>query len=389
MLKSLFSAFFSPTDQRPRAELDAYRHGVAYLDDLDRAIHDRILSRPLPPGAAPWARPGSQHHALLFASIARSLATIAGVLLDNDARGDPATAGSLPLVTFEQARELYAQVPIYLTKAWEALANPRYVADVTLPVALGPRAEAGGKCPVIHMHGIHAAARALDAIGQQRINEFFGLVKSAGAAPPDAMKDVIATLSQLWARAQSRVAFSSQQLAIVTTAGHVPVATHEQAEDRLWEALSDHFLLGQLIAMPELLVDAGPFAMGRTVTAADAWFMTDPAAVASLRGTRFGETEIRVFWDEKRWQTTPREERYLAQCARLLREGKIRSSTRWSTCPFDPGYLTLEPVTVLGRQIAKGHEFHLHMDDNADELQVGTPLFRRAAGYEEEHEGGH
>jgi hypothetical protein len=46
-------------------------------------------------------------------------------------------------------------------------------------------------------------------------------------------------------------------------------------------------------------------------------------------------------------------------------------------------------VTILGVPIPARHEFHLVFDDDKDELQIGNPSFRRASGYEEEHEGGH
>ena len=63
--------------------------------------------------------------------------------------------------------------------------------------------------------------------------------------------------------------------------------------------------------------------------------------------------------------------------------------SRWSTCPFDPVYQTLQPVSILDVAIDRGHEFHLNMDENQDELVLGTPRFRRVSTYEEEHEDGH
>lgn len=145
MLDELFQNLFGGTSgpaQRSQAELDAYRRALPYLNDLDGAIQARVLGVPLPPGAGTWARPRHHHYALVMASVARDLATIATVLLESDARDDPATAGYLPQVTFDQAKALYEQVPAYVTRAWEALANPRYQPDVSLPVPLGPRMEA-------------------------------------------------------------------------------------------------------------------------------------------------------------------------------------------------------------------------------------------------------
>lgn len=374
--------------QTSQAELDHYRRATTYIQDLELAVKAQILDIPLAPGMGPWQRPRHHHYALVFTSIARDLTAIAGSLLESDAREDPATAGYVPLVTFEQIKALYRQLPDFTRRAWEALANPRYVPDVPLPIALAPRAEAQGKCPLVHLKGMHAAATTLDAIDRGRIEGFLKLVKGCGVVPPDAVKEALGHLTQLWARAQANYAFTRQQLSLVSSS-NVPLATHEEAEDRLWDSLVEHFLVGQFVAMPELVADAGPFPAGRDVAQGDRWFLTDPRAAADLQGTNFGETEIQSFWKEKRWRTTPREERFLAECTRLLERRALSVATRWSTCPFDPIYLTREPVTILGVPLPIGHEFHLVFDGERDELQVGNPVFRRSGRYEEEHEEGH
>ena len=217
-------------------------------------------------------------------------------------------------------------------------------------------------------------------------------VQACGVSPPDDVKGYLSDLAQLWARAQSKVAFSNQQLMAVVMGGNVPMETHEEAENRLWDALADHFLVGQFIAMPELLTSsamAGANATGRLVTQEERWFMSDADAVRDLRNTQFGEQEIREFWVRKAWRTTPQEERYLAQTAAMKKEGLISVVSRWSTTPFDAVYQTLQPVVILDRPMDRGTEFHLNMDENHDEMDVGSPRFRRTSGYQEDHEEGH
>jgi hypothetical protein len=46
-------------------------------------------------------------------------------------------------------------------------------------------------------------------------------------------------------------------------------------------------------------------------------------------------------------------------------------------------------VVILDRPFERGHEFRLNMDENEDELVVGSPRFRRTSGYQEDHEEGH
>lgn len=378
--------FFS--NEISQAELDRYRRAATYINDLEVAVNAQILDRPLPAGVGPWARPPNHHYALLYTSIVRDLSTIAGAMLESDAREDPGTAGLLPVVTFEQVQTLYTQLPEFSRRAWEALANPRYVPDIALPITLGPRAEAQGKCPLVHLKGMYAAAASLDAIDKARIEAFLRLVKGSGVVPSDEVKGALGNLAQLWARAQADFGFANQQLAMVSSA-HVDMATHEAAEDRLWDSLCDHFLVGQFVAMPELVSQGGQFPAGRRVAEADRWFWSDPRAAAELHGTQFGETEIRYFWKEKRWRTTAKEERFLAQCNKLLQEGAIRPTVRWATCPFDLAFVTTRPLTILGVPLPSGQEFHLDTDDSKDELQLGRPRFHRTSGYQEEHEGGH
>lgn len=378
--------------EKSQAELDAYRQAMKHINDLEAALQAQVINQPLGAGKGPWSRPKNHQQAMAYTWIARALATIATTLLESDAKEDPDTVGYLPLVTFGQVKELYAQVPQFVHMAWEALANPRFVAQRPLPLPLGPRIEAQGKCPLVHLKGIHAAAVALDQVGQARLGAYLQSVQACGVAPPDDVKGYLSDLAQLWARAQSKVAFSNQQLMAVVMGGNVPMETHEEAENRLWDALADHFLVGQFIAMPELLTSsamAGANATGRLIPNEERWFLSDPDAVRDLRNTQFGEQEIREFWVRKAWRTTPREERYLAQTAAMKKEGLISVVSRWSTTPFAPVYQTLHPVVVLDHPMDRGTEFHLNMDENHDELDLGSPRFRRTQGYQEDHEEGH
>jgi hypothetical protein len=387
---STFYAFLK--GEKSQSELDAYRQAMKHINDLEAALQAQVINRPLDPGTGPWSRPKHQQLAMAYTWVARALATIATTLLDSDAREDPDTVGYLPLVTFGQVKALYAQVPPFVQMAWEALANPRFQPQRALPLPLGPRIEAHGKCPLVHLKGIHAAAIALDQIGQARLGMYLQSVQASGVTPPDDVKGYLSDLAQMWARAQSKVAFSTQQLMAVSMGGNVTLETHEEAENRLWDALADHFLVGQFIAMPELLSAAsmaGANATGRLIPQEERWFMSDPDAVRDLRNTQFGEQEIREFWVRKAWRTTPKEERYLAQTGALKKEGHISVVSRWSTTPFDAVYQTLQPVVILDVPMGRGTEFHLNMDENHDELDVGNPRFRRTSGYQEDHEEGH
>jgi len=254
---------------------------------------------------------------------------------------------------------------------------------------LGPRIEAEGKCPMVHLLGIHAAAEALDGFVEARINELLA-GRSKIAEDDKEARTLLDELAQVRARARSERTFAGDQIRML--GDDVPIETHEAAENRLFNALADQFLLGQLVAMPTLARSpalVGHNAKGRDVKPEDRWFMSEDKAIKDLKDTKFGEQEIKEFWVRKNWRTTPLEERYLAQCAALVQSKAISVASRWSTCPFDAAYQTHETVMILDRTLDRGTEFHLNMDEGEDELQVGNPRFRRTQQYEEEHEEGH
>lgn len=385
--KTAFFAFLKR--EKSQAELEGFRHASGQIDELEAAIQTQILSRPAD-GTTPWAYPEHQQRAMTYAWIARALAIVANTLIEIDEKTDARTAGYLPIVTFTQAREFYVQVPEYVRRAWEALANPSYRPDKPLPLLLGPRIEAEGKCPLVHLMGIHAAAEALDGFVEARLNELIAASRSGQLDQDQDVQALFNEIAQVRARARSERTFAGDQLR--SFGDDVPLKTHEEAEDRLFRALADQFLLGQFVAMPALARSAvlvGHNAKARDVRREDRWFMSEEQAIKDLKDTKFGEQEINEFWLRKNWRTTPMEERYLAQCAALRRDKAISVVSRWSTCPFDAAYQTHEDVTILDRHLPRGTEFHLNMDEGEDTLQVGTPRFRRTQQYEEEHEEGH
>ena len=385
--KTAFFAFLKR--EKSQAELEGFRHASGQIDELDAAIQTQVLGRPAD-GATPWAYPENQQRAMAYAWIARALSTIASTLIEIDEKTDARTAGYLPIVTFTQAREFYVQVPEYVRRAWEALANPSYRPDKPLPLLLGPRIEAEGKCPLVHLMGIHAAAEALDGFVEARLNELIAASRSGKLDQDQEVQALFNEIAQIRARARSERTFAGDQ--IRSFGDDVPLKTHEEAEDRLFRALADQFLLGQFVAMPALARSAvlvGHNAKARDVRPEDRWFMSEEQAIKDLKDTKFGEQEINEFWLRKNWRTTPLEERYLAQCAALRQDKAISVVSRWATCPFDAAYQTHEDVTILDRPLPRGTEFHLNMDEGEDTLQVGAPRFRRTQEYKEEHEEGH
>lgn len=128
---------------------------------------------------------------------------------------------------------------------------------------------------------------------------------------------------------------------------------------------------------------------GRIVAEDERWLLSDAQSIKDLRDTAFGEKEIREFWTRKGWRLTKREERYFAEVQALVEEGAISPTSRWAKVPFSPIYQALRQVKVLGVPVQRMQEFWLEPCENEDEIHLGNPRFKRAHGYEEEHDDGH
>ena len=132
-----------------------------------------------------------------------------------------------------------------------------------------------------------------------------------------------------------------------------------------------------------------PFEPGRKVAFADRWFLTDARARRDLEGTPFGEQEIKEFWTRKGWQMTKAEEQYMAEVQTLMSRGLVTAVSRWGVCPYDPVYQALTAVTIMGARVERMQEFHFEVCENENELQRGTPRFKRLDNYAEDHPDGH
>jgi hypothetical protein len=117
------------------------------------------------------------------------------------------------------------------------------------------------------------------------------------------------------------------------------------------------------------------------------WDLTDPIAVQALSNTPFGEQEIVEYWTRKGWRNTKKEDSYNAAIEQLLADQRIKKTTHWSMTPFTPVYKANEQISIQGVSIPGGTEFWMETNENEDDIKLGHPLFTRATGYQEEHQG--
>src|SRR5205807_7471463 len=86
-------------------------------------------------------------------------------LLKADAAADPASAGYLPKVTFDQALALCEHIEPYLEEAIKAATNPHYISPpYTFPLQFGPHVTYGNqnqRFPLSYLQGSIAAAQQM------------------------------------------------------------------------------------------------------------------------------------------------------------------------------------------------------------------------------------
>lgn len=366
------------------ANVQGYLRAASQIADVWQQIDNRItelVSQGQPPEEA-YQRLG---YALAFIRAARAYQVFVHELLAADAAADPATAGFLPRVTYDQANALAHHIEPNLQRAVAALTDAAYEPDVALPIKLGPRIEAEGACPVAHLEGTIAAAREMREWAAGLIAEYAETTQrassaSARAATPatTSTADHIARLNSQLAQADAQLQFGVDLVGQVTR-GQATAELHEQGEDFLWDALHTFFLLNQAVALPELLEPDRRHTRERFKAGAkhgasgagdgrvyhderihpdDLWRVAAPSARSSIRGTRFGRNEMKELCEKMGGVLTADAQQYLDEVKEAVQRGDAISVAAMANCPFEPLYRARRPLTIAGAHVQVNHEFH-------------------------------
>ena len=384
------------------ATVQGYLRAASQIADVWQQIETRIAEE-VGHGAAPAAAYAKLGYALAFIRAARAYQVFVQQLLAADAAADPATAGYLPRVTYDQANALAHQIQPNLQRAVAALTSPDYQPDVALPLALGPRIEAEGACPVAHLEGIIAAAREVrewaagliaqyaEAVGHATPPSDSATTASAHTPPtPPALADHIAALNSQLAQADAQLRFGVDLVGQVTQ-GQATPELHEQAETSLWQALGSYFLLNQAVALPDLLHAPAQPAVAppsrdtrryrdQSVRPEDLWRIAAPSARSELRGTEFGRDEMEEMCEKMGGVLSAGAQQYQDEVEDAVRRGDALIVGAMANCPFEALYRARIPLSLAGAQIPAGHEFHWNYHRGHIE---SAPRFSRANDWQE------
>ncbi len=351
------------------ANIRGYLRAASQIEEVWQQIDDK-LAELISQGMTPWEAFKQLCYPLAFIRAARACQVFVKELLAADAAADPQTSGYLPRVTYDQADALCHQIQPGLEHAIAALNDPNYVPDVALPLELGPRVEFEGvPCPVAHLQGMVAAAREIRDWAAGLIAQCELAVKHTDGPEPAEFPAHITALQSRLAQADSQLRFGVDLVGQISQGDATP-QLHEEAEDSLWDAMQNFFLINQAVAMPEVLqasrhripgVGAGAARRAyrdRRIRPDDLWRVAAPSARSDIRGTEFGTNEMVEMCKKLGGILSASAQQYLDEVDAAVARGDAYIIAAMANCPFEPLYRARRPLNLAGSRVPANYEFH-------------------------------
>lgn len=366
--------------ERDAETLYAYqRAGAGVHDQLDAAERRRFgLAAE---GKSLLDMPAQVGLELVCTWNAFALQTLGDRMLEADEVADPASAGFVPPVTFDQVAAYYGQVQQWLAHASRAAHDPAFdLPRGTLPARL-PDWSPVEPCPRPHLDALIAALRNMQLHLEAAM---LGLEQATG--PADAPR--LAQLRGMVAETVMAATYATNMYA-----PNASQALHEQVEERAKRAVEQLYEAGQYVSCPALLTAssrAGSAGAGRPVPGAplplprdpgfDPWVMTDPNSRAALQRD---PGVVRVIRDM--WALDP-DPRASLELWRGVRDGLARGDLDYARhpsgdligyyfcAPYAAIYEAKRPVVIDGQAVPKGQR--LTIECAPEGTRVGYPFKR-------------
>lgn len=217
-------------------KLEAYREaGSSVYDLLDRVQQQRDEVKV---GRSPWDADRCLQFQIAFAWNAFVLQTLG----DEFVEAGQTVGGFLPRVTAEQAMAFYGQVESWISRANQASSNTAYVPDVHLPAHLLPLWVDVIPCPHTHLAAMLAAVKSI----QGRAELAVGACVAA---------EVPVEHERRFGQVRQRIADANTaaEYARHLSEGDPAQELHAEIERYVRDALEGFYLVGQMLAMPELV----------------------------------------------------------------------------------------------------------------------------------------
>jgi hypothetical protein len=389
--------FYAATtrDEVSDANAHSYLLAVMRIEEIYHQIDEHIAAL-LSQGIPPWHAFSWFRYPLAFIRAARTYQVFVRELLAADAAAHPQMVGYLPRVTYDQANALCHQILPNLQRAVLALNDANYVADVALPLTLGPRIESEGEpCPIPHLQGMIATAREIREWATGLLAQYDTAISTATKQQPTTIVSHRSAVQGLLAQADSQLRFGVDLVGRIPQ-GNVNPELHEEAETSLWNALQSFFLLNQAIASPEVLHAAHKARQTKPLQAVkpktyqdrrilpeDFWVVAAPSARSELYGSKFGTEEMDKLCRKMDYTLSARAQCYLDEVSRAEARGNAVMIAAIAKSPFEPLYKARHSLTIGGTQVPANHEFHWNF--LSDDIEVAS-RFGRVSDWQKHEE---
>lgn len=380
--------------------LEAYRRAsLAVYDALEHAEKHREVARG--EGKNAWTMAASTKAEILCTWNSFVLQTLGDRFLEADYQNDPQTVGFVPPITADQILGFYTQVEGWLNRAQQAHHNPDYKLDVAVPALLPPWSEVE-PCPNAHLIGM------LDAMRAVRDHTEAALAFLNDSPPQtEAEKKSLNQIRQTHAAAATKARYADDMMG-----GNPSRDVHERVEEHVKDAIEGYYLLGQLLAMPELaakvhqapapspqnpsgktdwnapyytpsptLHGAPPTRLpGPNEAGFDMWCLTDPNSLDKFRNDNEARRALKTLW-----QLDPDPRRTLdiqAEIDMALARGDIAFALdrygkrlgHFFCAPWAPVYVVKRPLMLGGRRLSTMQQFIFNV--TCEGVNLGAPFER-------------
>lgn len=366
--------------------LEAYRRAsLAVYDALDHCQAHR--KQATEHGKNAWTLSNSTKAEILCSWNAFVLQTLGDSILDADYQNDVNTIGFVPAVTSDQILRFYMQVEGWLNRAQQAHFNPDYKLDVYVPADL-PQWSEVEPCPNAHLIGMLEAMRAV------RDHTEAALIFLNDSPPQnDAQEKQANAIRQVHAAAMTKARYADDMMT-----GSPTRDVHERVEEHAKVAIEKFYLLGQLLAMPELAgklnaqhqlppLPFTPSNAGSTPSLPqpneanfDMWCLTNAEARERFKNDREAVKALKTLWS---LDPNPRLTLQIqSEINAALARGDISFATdnynkklgHFFCAPWGSVYQVKRPLTLAGTRLSTLQQFIFNV--TCEGMNLGAPFER-------------
>ncbi len=240
------------------ATIQGYLRSASQLEDIWQQIDDSVDAF-IAQGMAPWDAYARMGYALAYVRACRTNVVFVQELLKADAAAEPASAGYLPKITYDQALALCEHIEPYLEEAIKASTNSRYVpTPYALPLTLGPHIRyANQHFPLPHLQGIIGAAQQTRDWAAGLLAKYELALRAAKTPVPQPVATHVEEMRSELGLGDFHLRTGVDMVGQISN-GQTTDELSKKADGFLWEAMESFFKVSQLVAISGTPASARP-----------------------------------------------------------------------------------------------------------------------------------